>query len=91
MQYTISIVQIVKNKYTKKNNYDIICLNDDGLNVDNLNTYKSCLDETLGNIFNNTLEEIISSERYQNLKKSFQDRKPCEELCKSCTFKERFK
>lgn len=54
-----------------------------------------CLDSNgqieLGNIFNNTLEEIISSERYQNLKKSFQDRKPCEELCKSCTFKERFK
>ena len=53
-----------------------------------------CLDSNgqveLGNIFNNTLEEIMNSERYQNLKKSFQDRKPCEELCKSCTFKERF-
>ena len=53
-----------------------------------------CLDSNgqieLGNIFNNSLEEIINSERYQNLKKSFQDRKPCEELCKSCTFKERF-
>ena len=53
-----------------------------------------CLDSNgqieLGNIFTNSLEEIINSERYQNLKKSFQDRKPCEELCKSCTFKERF-
>ena len=53
-----------------------------------------CLDSNgqieLGNIFTDSLEEIISSERYQNLKKSFQDRKPCEELCKSCTFKERF-
>ena len=53
-----------------------------------------CLDSNgqieLGNIFNNSLEEIINSERYQNLKKSFQDRKPCEELCKSCTFKEKF-
>ena len=53
-----------------------------------------CLDENgqipLGNIFNNTLEEIINSDKYQRLKKSFQDRKPCEELCKSCTFKEHF-
>ena len=37
------------------------------------------------------LEDIINSDRYQNLLKSFRDRKPCEELCKSCTFKERFK
>ena len=54
-----------------------------------------CLDSNgqieLGNIFIESLDEIINSERYQNLKKSFQDRKPCEELCKSCTFKERFK
>ena len=54
-----------------------------------------CLDSNgqieLGNIFKDSVEEIINSERYQNLKKSFQDRKPCEELCKSCTFKERFK
>ena len=35
-------------------------------------------------------EEIINSDRYQILKKSFQDRKPSEELCKSCVFKERF-
>ena len=54
-----------------------------------------CLDGegiiNLGNIFNSNLEEIISSERYQTLKKSFQDRNPSEELCKSCTFKERFR
>ena len=54
-----------------------------------------CLDSNgqieLGNIFKESLEDIINSKRYQNLKKSFQDRNPCEELCKSCTFKERFK
>ena len=54
-----------------------------------------CLDSNgkieLGNIFKDSLEDIINSNRYQNLKKSFQDRNPCEELCKSCTFKERFK
>lgn len=53
-----------------------------------------CLDANgkieLGNIYKQKLEDIINSERYKNLKKSFSDRKPCENLCKSCTFKERF-
>lgn len=53
-----------------------------------------CLDSdgiiNLGNINNMSLEEIINSERYKNLQKSFQDRKPCEELCKKCTFKNKF-
>ena len=52
-----------------------------------------CLDSNgvvnLGNIFKESLEEIINSEKYISLKKSFQDRKPCEKLCQSCTFKER--
>ena len=52
-----------------------------------------CLDSNgiinLGNIFNNTLEEIFNTERYKNLLRSFQDRKPCEELCRSCTYKEK--
>ena len=52
-----------------------------------------CLDSNgvidLGNIYKQDLESIINSDRYKNLQKSFQNRKPCEELCKSCTFKER--
>ena len=52
-----------------------------------------CLDSNgvvnLGNIFKESLEEIINSEKYISLKKSFQDRKTCEKLCQSCTFKER--
>ncbi len=52
-----------------------------------------CLDSNgvieLGNIYKNSLEEIMNSQRYKNLKKSFQDRHPSEELCKSCTYKER--
>ena len=52
-----------------------------------------CLDGdgviNLGNIFEESLEEIQKKERYQLLQKSFQDRNPSEELCKSCTFKER--
>lgn len=50
-----------------------------------------CLDSNgiidLGNIYQESIEEIQNKERYQKLKKSFQDRKPSEELCKSCTFK----
>lgn len=53
-----------------------------------------CLDSNgkieLGNIFKESLEDIINKEKYQNLKKSFSDRKPCERLCQSCTFKEKF-
>lgn len=53
-----------------------------------------CLDSNgeveLGNIFKENIVEIISSKRYQTLKKSFQDRKPSEKLCKSCKFKEKF-
>lgn len=52
-----------------------------------------CLDSegiiNLGNIFEQELEEIINSKRYQQLKKSFQDRKPSETLCCKCTFKDR--
>ena len=52
-----------------------------------------CLDAegiiNLGNIFKESLEDIIHKKRYQSLQKSFQDRNPSEELCKSCTFKER--
>ncbi len=53
-----------------------------------------CLDSdgiiNLGNILNESMETIINSKRYKNLQKSFQDRKPIEKLCQSCTFKENF-
>ena len=54
-----------------------------------------CLDSNgkinLGNIYNDSFESIINSKRCLNLKKSFQDRKPCEKLCLNCTYKNRFK
>ncbi|MBO5121063.1 MAG: SPASM domain-containing protein [Bacilli bacterium] len=54
-----------------------------------------CLDSNgkinLGNIYTESFESIINSKRCQDLKKSFQDRKPCEKLCLSCTYKNRFK
>ena len=50
-----------------------------------------CLDSdgiiNLGNIYQEPIEEIEKKERYQKLKKSFQERKPSELLCQSCTFK----
>ena len=52
-----------------------------------------CLDSNgvinLGNIYQNTLEEIINSNRYQEIKKGFLNRRVSEELCKHCSFKER--
>lgn len=52
-----------------------------------------CLDGegivNLGNIFETPLLNIIKSDKYQQMKKSFQDRKPIEKLCLSCTFKEK--
>ncbi len=54
-----------------------------------------CLDSRgiidLGNIHKESFKSILSSQRLNNLKKSFQNHNPCEELCQSCTFKERFK
>lgn len=54
-----------------------------------------CLDSNgyinLGNIYKQSLDEIINSERFQLLKTSFQQRKITEKLCLKCTFKNRFK
>lgn len=44
----------------------------------------------LGNIFMDSLEEIISSDRYKKLIEGFQKRKPSEELCQKCSYKLRF-
>lgn len=50
-----------------------------------------CLDSdgiiNLGNIYETSLEEIINSSRYQEMKQNFCNRKICEELCKHCSFK----
>ena len=49
-----------------------------------------CLDSkgtiNLGNIFEENLEDIIASERYQNMKKGFSESKRVEKLCQNCTF-----
>lgn len=52
-----------------------------------------CLDSkgiiNLGNIYNESLEEIINSKKIQEMKENFSNRKACEELCKHCSFKDR--
>jgi len=49
-----------------------------------------CLDAdgavSLGNIFERPLSEILSSERAQNLKRSLEKGKVCEELCRRCGY-----
>ncbi len=54
-----------------------------------------CLDgngeSNLGNIFNNTLNEILISEKYQKIISFFKDNKCYLNLCKKCSYKRRFK
>ena len=53
-----------------------------------------CLDSegeiALGNLFHQSMEDILSSERYQNMCKGFQRRKFTEPLCQRCTYARRF-
>ena len=54
-----------------------------------------CLDSdgviNLGNIFNDELSDILSSERAKAIKYSFDCRKAVEELCQKCGYAQRFK
>ena len=53
-----------------------------------------CLDSSgknsLGNIYKDSFKNIIEGEKFLKLKKSFEDRKPISELCRKCTFKDKF-
>lgn len=54
-----------------------------------------CLDSdgeiTLGNIYTENIEDILSSERAANIRKGFQNKKAVEELCQKCSYARRFK
>lgn len=54
-----------------------------------------CLDgeghSNLGNIYNTTLKEIIESNKYKNTINNFQNRKCYLDICKHCSYKDRFK
>lgn len=47
-------------------------------------------DINLGNIFESDLKTIIESERAVNIYNGFSGRKPTEELCKKCSFAQKF-
>jgi radical SAM protein with 4Fe4S-binding SPASM domain len=53
-----------------------------------------CLDGegeiNLGNIFNENLENVLSTERVDKMIKGFRNRKVEEKLCKHCNFKNKF-
>lgn len=53
-----------------------------------------CLDHraniNLGNIYEQSLEDILNSDRVKNIINGFQNRKAIEKLCKNCNFKDRF-
>lgn len=53
-----------------------------------------CLDAegviALGNIFQDSLVDILESSRVKNIKSNFSNRKAIEELCRNCSYKKRF-
>ena len=53
-----------------------------------------CLDSegvsNLGNIYLSTMEDILASDKYQNILKGFNDNKVYLYICKHCSYKERF-
>ena len=53
-----------------------------------------CLDSegvsNLGNIYLSTMEDILASDKYQNILKGFNDHKVYLDICKHCSYKERF-
>ena len=71
--------------YGLKDHFAILC---DGRVV------PCCLDRegeiTLGNIFTQSPEEILSSERAACMKQGFQNRRATEELCRKCGYARRF-
>ena len=53
-----------------------------------------CLDSNgvvnLGNIFDNSMDDIINSELFKKINNGFKNQKLVTELCKSCTYRKRF-
>jgi sulfatase maturation enzyme AslB (radical SAM superfamily) len=44
----------------------------------------------LGNLHNTSLKEVLSSNRAQNMIEGFAHNKAVEELCRKCSYKDRF-
>ena len=63
--------------------------------LSNGNVVPCCLDAegsiTLGNIFTESLSDILFSKRAAELKNSFEKRRACEQLCKKCGYASQFR
>ncbi len=75
----------IKFCYGLRSHFGILC---DGTVV------ACCLDSegklALGNIFESNINDILNSQRAQNIHKGFTDRNVSEEFCKTCTFSNKF-
>lgn len=53
-----------------------------------------CLDNdgiiNLGNIFDNSMEEVLNSKRYKDIVEGFNNNNLVEELCQKCGYRNRF-
>lgn len=83
----------LKNEYTNKEVYCHGLKQQLAILVDGT-VVPCCLDSkaniNLGNIFNNTLEEILNTEKSINIINGFKNRKPVEELCMKCSYATKF-
>lgn len=83
----------INNDYNKEDGYCYALKDQLAILVDGT-IVPCCLDSNgvinLGNIYQNNLLEVINSSRYQKMRMGFCNRKVTEELCKHCSYKERF-
>lgn len=82
----------IKNDYYQEEGYCYALKDQLAILVDGT-VVPCCLDSNgvivLGNIYKNSLEEIINSPRFQKMRNGFCNRRVSEELCKHCSFKNR--
>lgn len=80
----------LENKYNNDNGFCYALRDQLAILVDGT-VVPCCLDSdrviNLGNIYEQTLEEIVNSNHYQEIKQGFCNRQVTEELCKHCSFK----
>ena len=83
----------ISNNYYNEHGFCYGLKNQVGFLVDGTITI-CCLDSfgvsNLGNIFNDNIEIIMNSEKVKNIIKGFNDRKVYLDICKHCSYKERF-
>ena len=83
----------LENEYCRENGFCYGLRNQIGILVDGTITI-CCLDSfgisNLGNIFNDNLEEILKCDRVNKILNNFNERRAFLDICKHCSYKERF-